>query len=219
MIKSLFARELGSKLVHSITSLEEEFPYTSKREEECLRISLEIKNKKTIAEALDFFVKGDVLEGDNKYHCDDHDRKIRAVKRCYLGKLANTVVIHLKRFEFDMTTMLRYKVNDYCEFPMRLDLRPWTEEGLSSEEPKEDPRESTAYLYDLVGVLIHSGSSEAGHYYSFIKERGNSEAWYEFNDTQVKPFNIKNLKRACFGGEMDADDPGYGSLYADLYGH
>ena len=94
----MFAGELGSTLVHSISSLEEEYPYTSKREEECLRISLEIKNKKNIAEALDFFVKGDVLEGDNMYHCDEHNRKIRAVKRCYLGKLGNTVAIHLKRF-------------------------------------------------------------------------------------------------------------------------
>jgi len=27
------------------------------------------------------------------------------------------------------------------------------------------------YEYELVGVLVHSGSADAGHYYSFIKER------------------------------------------------
>ena len=27
------------------------------------------------------------------------------------------------------------------------------------------------YDYDLFGVLVHSGMAEAGHYYSYIKER------------------------------------------------
>lgn len=53
---------------------------------------------------------------------------------------------------------------------MRLDLRPWTEEGLDGEPLEE---EESDYLYDLVGILIHSGSSESGHYYSFIKERNS----------------------------------------------
>ena len=254
-VKALFAGELGSSLVNSITSLEEEYPYTSRREEDSLRISLEIKNKQSIAEALDFFVKGDVLEGDNKYHCEEHDRKVRAVKRCCLGRLGNTVAIHLKRFEFDMTTMLRYKVNDYCEFPLRLDLHPWTEQGLrdkarqqpegQSPPPAQEEAEVEAEegaeveveaeaeadadaqaevepgqsdcLFDLAGVLIHSGGSEAGHYYSFIRERGTQQ-WFEFNDTQVKPFDLANHSRAWFGGELEQGDPGYGSLYAELFG-
>lgn len=27
------------------------------------------------------------------------------------------------------------------------------------------------FLYDLVGILVHSGTAESGHYYSFIKNR------------------------------------------------
>jgi ubiquitin C-terminal hydrolase len=27
------------------------------------------------------------------------------------------------------------------------------------------------YLYELKGVIVHSGSASAGHYYSFVKER------------------------------------------------
>ena len=30
---------------------------------------------------------------------------------------------------------------------------------------------SNQYLYELVGVLVHSGSANSGHYYSYIKER------------------------------------------------
>jgi hypothetical protein len=56
------------------------------------------------------------------------------------------------------------------------------------------------YEYDLVGVLVHSGTSEAGHYYSFIKDREKGE-WFEFNDTRVLPFELSRLKYECFGGE------------------
>ena len=29
-------------------------------------------------------------------------------------------------------------------------------------------------LYELVGVVVHSGSASAGHYYSFIRERNEA---------------------------------------------
>jgi ubiquitin C-terminal hydrolase len=37
------------------------------------------------------------------------------------------------------------------------------------------------YLYDLKGVVVHSGTAFAGHYYSFIKERPS------VNGGQVRP--------------------------------
>ena len=62
------------------------------------------------------------------------------------------------------------------------------------------------YKYELVGVLVHSGGADAGHYYSYIKERNKESphfgSWFEFNDTQVKDFDMKaNLKKECFGGQ------------------
>ena len=59
------------------------------------------------------------------------------------------------------------------------------------------------YLYDLVGVVGHSGQANAGHYYSFVKnKKGNSvtnpnkEKWFKFNDTTVDNFfmNEENLE-------------------------
>jgi hypothetical protein len=56
----------------------------------------------------------------------------------------------------------------------------------------------------LRGVLVHSGGSEAGHYYSYIKERipsvGTERRWIEFNDKNVLPFDSKDLPTECFGG-------------------
>lgn len=91
-----------------------------------MRISLEIKNKKNLAEALYLYIKEDVLEGDNKYLCEQYNQKINAKKRCLLNKLPNTLIIQLKRFEYDFTTMSRNKINDYFEFPFDIDLKPWS---------------------------------------------------------------------------------------------
>ena len=63
---------IGGTLSHEVISLEDEFPYFGEREEAYLTITLEIKDKKNLEEALDLYVKGDVLEGDNKYYCDEY---------------------------------------------------------------------------------------------------------------------------------------------------
>ena len=43
------------------------------------------------------------------------------------------------------------------------------------------------FQYKLKGIVVHSGTSDSGHYYSFIKDREESKdensKWYEFNDT------------------------------------
>ena len=61
--------------------------------------------------------------------------------------------------------------------------------------------------YALVGVLVHSGTSDSGHYYSFIKERqarsaegSGSGDWMHFNDTLVEPFDPRDIPKCCYGG-------------------
>jgi len=58
---------MGGILGHATVSLEEEYPYEKETDEPFLTVTIEIKNKTCLDEALDFFVKGDILEGDNKY--------------------------------------------------------------------------------------------------------------------------------------------------------
>lgn len=186
---------LGGTFIHEIVSSEPEYPYLGEREEEFFRISLDIKNKKNLAEALDLYIKEDLLEGDNKYFCDQYKLKINVKKRCLIHTLANTVIIHLKRFEFDFNSMQRYKINDYCEFPMNINFKPWTKEGITggNEFPDE------YFEYELVGVLVHSGTADAGHYYSYIKDRQTGK-WYCFDDKRVKQFDSAHLAEECFGG-------------------
>lgn len=59
--------------------------------------------------------------------------------------------------------------------------------------------------YSLQGVVIHSGTSEAGHYYSLIKI---GENWYKFNDQTVTQFDLKQMPSEAFGGSEQADQWG-----------
>ncbi len=59
------------------------------------------------------------------------------------------------------------------------------------------------YDYDLVGVVIHAGVADAGHYYSYIKTRDQTTGqsrWVEFNDSNVRPFDVRYLPNEAFGG-------------------
>lgn len=69
------------------------------------------------------------------------------------------------------------------------------EENMEIDEPEEN------FQYKLVGVVVHMGTADAGHYISYINiNRGvkNEESpewlqtekdkWLEFNDSNVKDY-------------------------------
>lgn len=103
------------------------------------------------------------------------------------------------------------KVNDYCEFPHNLDMRPYTQGYLRRKEKEESGEaldENDAadqafppqyYEYKLRGVVIHMGTSESGHYYSLIKD--GKDNWFEFNDNTVTLFDVNDLPYEAYGGE------------------
>jgi len=89
-----------------------------------------VKNKKSVQESLEAFIKGEMLEGDNAYECEQCEKKVDTLKRVCLKKLPNHLILVLKRFEFDYETYNKQKLNDYCEFPNELDLEPYTQQGI-----------------------------------------------------------------------------------------
>ena len=105
---------------------------SSKRDETFYILSVEVKNKKSVIESLNMYVSGEKLEGDNQVTCNICTRKVDSIKRCYISSLPNYLILHLKRFEFDLDTMRKIKLNDYCEFPMNINMKPYTKEGLSA---------------------------------------------------------------------------------------
>jgi ubiquitin carboxyl-terminal hydrolase 34 len=111
------------------------------------------------------------------------------------------LIFHLKRFDFDMVHMLRSKINDEFQFPHHIDMTPYTVEHLSDPEQTIAPD-----IFELVGVLVHTGTAESGHYYSYTLERpssGGEANWVEFNDSDVGKFDPSTIAGQCFGGPSE----------------
>ncbi|GBG68283.1 hypothetical protein CBR_g2830 [Chara braunii] len=234
-------------------------PHRSEREEPFAAISVDVKNKRNLLESLESFVRGDLLEADNAYYCEECGVKVDALKRVCVKNLPHALVIHLKRFDFDYESMQRLKLKDRFEFPTFLDMKPYTVEGLTLKEMQAEraarlrsgdaacvsvdgsvdslresqlmgdvdtvvdtgsdqvlilERPSWYYMYELMGVVVHSGTAFAGHYYSYIKERDGDGplncpdhpgGWMAFDDKRVEPYDISDLEKDCFGGKYTVE--------------
>ncbi|TAQ90895.1 hypothetical protein B7494_g771 [Chlorociboria aeruginascens] len=194
--KNSFRSFYGGQLVQQVKS--KECPHISERLEPFSAIQCDIKGKSSLQESLQAYVDGEIMEGDNKYKCSTCDRHVDAVKRACLKDIPDNLIFHLKRFDFNLRTLQRSKINEYFSFPRKIDMRPYKVEHLM-ETPDESPED----LFELVGILVHSGTAESGHYYSFIRERPSTsekENWVEFNDDSVTPWDSTCMEGACFGG-------------------
>jgi len=205
------------------------------RDEEFTCISLEVKNMKGVYDALDKFLAKDTISG---YNWDEKNPGVDIQKRNVLGKLPESLIVHLNRFTMNMDTFMTEKLNTRFEFPKVLNLEPYTKEGIERREAHQasgggeaseaeggeesipgeyelHPKEY--YEYELCGVQVHYGTANQGHYYSFIKNRSgdheNDTTWFEFNDALVRKWDIRDLEVDCFGGASNYDTWTKASMY------
>ncbi|KAI1096295.1 hypothetical protein F5B19DRAFT_140898 [Rostrohypoxylon terebratum] len=203
----------GGELVQQVKSKECE--HISERIEPFSAIQCDIKGKAGLEESLQAYVDGEIMEGDNKYKCSECDRHVDAVKRACLKDIPDNLIFHLKRFDFNLRTLTRSKINDYFPFPTKVNMQPYTIEHLSDPSRNSEPD-----MFELVGVLVHSGTAESGHYYSYIRERPTTSSmpsWVEFNDEIVTSWDPAQMESACFGGPEYRAQFEAGTTYEKVY--
>jgi ubiquitin C-terminal hydrolase len=175
--------------------------HTYEREETFLTLGVDIRSNKNIDEALKAFIKEEVMKDENAVECEKCEtigkpKKVEAVMRDCFKKCPKTLVLQLKRFGFDWDRGEALKYNDNFEFPLDLDLEPYTANGLATREATREAAEVDAEAvaadgdcgapapetvapstpkgeqqetrYRLSGVVVHSGIANAGHYYSCV---------------------------------------------------
>ncbi|XP_071953763.1 ubiquitin carboxyl-terminal hydrolase 24-like [Antedon mediterranea] len=214
-------------------------PHRYEREEEFFALNLTVKSQNLDA-SLEQFVRGEMLEGDNAYLCEKCNEKRNTIKRTCIKTLPPVLLIHLKRFGYDWEAGRALKFDDHFKFPWVLDMEPYTSEGMSRREssteqhdgggtPTENLKTKCTQtkldeLYQLVGVLVHSGQANAGHYYSFIRDRWGTSMnntskgkWFKFNDTVVEEFEMTDntIEAECFGGTYKPKFYDHGTSYSD----
>eukprot|EP00644_Phytophthora_capsici_P011176 jgi/Phyca11/545551/estExt2_Genewise1Plus.C_PHYCAscaffold_180225 len=180
--------------------------YESSRIDNFLDLSLVIRPfgstemMKTVEEAIELFLRPEVLNKENQWMCDKCKVKRDAIKGLKFSKLPYILMLQLKRFDFDYATMNRIKLHNKVTFPKYLDMNSYVSDENGGVRP---------HVYELYSVLIHSGSALGGHYYAYIKSL-ESGKWYNFNDSTVSEISDTELKTA-FGG---ASGSGYSMRYS-----
>ncbi|CAM6033184.1 unnamed protein product [Sphagnum compactum] len=142
----------------------------SNKLDEIMDLSLDIVRLNTVKEALCRFFQPEVLDGDNKYRCDQCKKLSPARKQMAMYRAPNVLVIQLKRFE----NIFGGKIDRHIVFEERLCLAGHMCRASKDARPE----------YSLYGIVVHAGhSQDAGHYYAYVKD--SSGRWFCCDDASV----------------------------------
>ena len=206
LIDSVFKGNICSQLICSVCNT------IKNRIEDFNYLSLEVKNLNNVYESLSKFIKGEEIDG---YECDTCKKKVLVNKKNLLSHLPNVLIIYLQRICFDYECFQNRKINSRLEFPDKLNLKNYTiESTINSGKGNEEffVKNDEYYEYYLVGVNVHYGLSDAGHYFSFINTQRTGKLnemildnnnWLKFNDSVISEFNTNEIEENCFGGKMN----------------
>lgn len=219
--------------------------YEKVNEEGLYNLSLEVKGMTTLKDSFEKFVEEEIISefmcDKCKKKCDISKKALLKalpnVLIVYLKKMVFDVdvLMNIKihsRFEFPMDINLK----KYMHFSKEADKVGSPEEadelilGESKAEPPAPPKDDTKmeqetpepkpddqdYDYRLVGVVIHKGNAEYGHYTSLINVNRNDprranitkDLWLEFDDFRVSKFDMAHFQEECFGTNEDKEFPG-----------
>lgn len=178
--------------------------YKSTRKESFYDLQLDVKGCRDVYASFDKYVEVERLEGDNKYHAEDHGLQ-DAKKGVLFLDFPPVLQLQLKRFEYDFMRDTMVKINDRYEFPLQLDLDRENGRYLAPGADK-----SVRNLYTLHSVLVHSGGVHGGHYYAFIRPT-LSDQWFKFDDERVTKEDLKRALEEQYGGEeeLPQTNPGF----------
>ncbi|KAM6181757.1 ubiquitin carboxyl-terminal hydrolase 45 [Erethizon dorsatum] len=135
------------------------------------------------------FTSMELLMGNNKLRCENcterkqklqketpEEKKAEGVytnarKQLLISAVPAILILHLKRFH--QAGMSLRKVNRHVDFPLTLDLAPFCSATCKNVGVGDK------VLYDLYGIVEHSGSMRGGHYTAYVKVRLPSRKLWE----------------------------------------
>lgn len=164
--------------------------YESSRIEDFWDIQLNVSGNKNLDDSFRDYIQVETMDGENKYFAEGHGLQ-DAKKGVVFESFPQVLHLQLKRFEYDINRDAMMKVNDRYEFPEIFDATPYLSDAADKSEP---------YLYQLHGVLVHSGDLTAGHYYAFLKPTADGH-FYRFDDDKVTRATLKEALEENFGGD------------------
>jgi ubiquitin carboxyl-terminal hydrolase 7 len=142
-----------------------------------------------LEQSFEQYIAFETLDGDNQWMAGEHGKQVADIGREFL-EFPPVLQLHLRRFEFDYQTERNMKVNDRFEFPSEIDLERFLAPSVDR---------SKSHIYDLYGVLVHTGDVSFGHYHAYLRTTTGPQ-WFEFNDSWVKKVDSLKAIEDNFGG-------------------
>ncbi|KAL1876598.1 hypothetical protein VTK73DRAFT_9262 [Phialemonium thermophilum] len=167
-------------------------PYESSRIEDFWDVQLNVSGNKNLLEGFQDYIQVEKLDGENQYFAGDEYKLQDANKGVIFQSFPDVLHLQLKRFQYDIQRDALMKINDRYEFPEEFDAAPYLDKDVDKSEP---------WIYQLHGVLVHSGDLNAGHYYAFIKPNKDGW-WYKYDDDKVTKATKREVLEENFGGEF-----------------
>ncbi|KAK8847886.1 Ubiquitin carboxyl-terminal hydrolase 34 [Tritrichomonas musculus] len=182
--------------------------YENVTDEDFTTLGLDVNDQKDIDESLSKFLLPDF---HNDYNADELGR-INAKRFHRILKAPSVLIIQLKRFSYDLQQQQRLKITKRYIFPHVFDITRAMVDQTNRVE------------YELIGVVVHIGNANTGHYFSYCKDlsvtnnKNNNKygKWFCCNDTRVRQFDGSLLPEIASGenanGNMN-DDTAYILFY------
>eukprot|EP01112_Ceratiomyxa_fruticulosa_P022691 TRINITY_DN839_c0_g1_i26.p1 TRINITY_DN839_c0_g1~~TRINITY_DN839_c0_g1_i26.p1 ORF type:complete len:831 (-),score=158.18 TRINITY_DN839_c0_g1_i26:70-2562(-) len=136
----------------------------------------------SLEDCLYSFCSVEGLTGQDQYRCEFCKALHDSEKCLSIVSLPEILVIHIKRFRYD--SYFANKLSNHVAFPLEgLDMSPFCAAPGDLDATKDNVN-SVGHLYDLIGIISHSGVLGGGHYVSYAKHK-RTKKWHNFNDNYV----------------------------------
>ncbi|KYQ92464.1 peptidase C19 family protein [Tieghemostelium lacteum] len=131
---------------------------------------------------------------------DDDIIRRNASKQYLLSTTPPYITIQLKRF---MQTRFGFQKNSkHIDFPIHLDLTPFTDQSSESDENHDNSNTPTTTQYDsemkhnhryrLNGIVEHMGGMNGGHYVAYVYD-DMEDQWYYISDSHFKTTTLHSI--------------------------
>lgn len=151
------------------------------KEEPMIDLGLDVGQlpETTLNECLNRFTAGELL---TNYTCDRCSQTKSTTKKLLLQSLPLVLMIQLKRFKM-FASGGSSKIECPVNFELEIDMAPYVLNSNSSEP----------LIYELFGVICHTGSLDTGHYTCVMKHA--TGVWYHFDDSMVRRVDTDFVKQ------------------------
>lgn len=168
-------------------------------------LELTVKNMSSITDSLNHLIKPEEIEGVSLELTNGAAPTKHKISRTnHLLEVPPVLLIHPNRVDFDRITFEPITLANRWTFPKDLCLADYMIAHSSLKLEREYANKKILHRQALLGpnyvlhsIIIHSGDTEIGHYYSLIRD---GDQWLRFNDEYVDVVGDEDVEKAAFGG-------------------